>query len=51
MGCAIRNRIREYEKKTAPLKEHYGSQGKFKAVNGVGDRKEIAERLVKAIGQ
>lgn len=46
----IRNRIREYATKTAPLKDYYTAQGKFKAINGVGGLEEITERLVKAIG-
>lgn len=46
----IRNRIREYETKTAPLKDYYTSQGKFKAINGVGSLEEITGRLVAAIG-
>ena len=48
--AVIRNRIREYETKTAPLKDYYTAQGKFKPVNGVGSLAEITERLVKAIG-
>lgn len=46
----IHNRIAEYEKKTAPLKDYYGAQGKFKGIDGVGSLEEITERLVKAIG-
>ncbi len=46
----IRNRIREYETKTAPLKHYYTSQGKFKGIDGVGSVEEITARLVKAIG-
>jgi adenylate kinase len=46
----IRNRIREYENKTAPLKEFYSAQGKFKAIDGVGSLEEITARLVAAIG-
>ncbi len=46
----IRNRIAEYEKKTAPLKEYYGAQGKYKGVEGVGSIEEITARLVMAIG-
>ena len=46
----IRNRIREYEKKTAPLKAYYAEQGKFTGIDGVGSVEEITERLVKAIG-
>jgi len=46
----IRNRIHEYETKTAPLKEYYSGQGKFKTLDGVGTVQEITERLNKAIG-
>ena len=46
----IRNRIREYESKTAPLKNYYSAQGKYKAINGVGTLEEITARLVEAIG-
>lgn len=46
----IRNRIREYEQKTAPLREYYSAQGKFRAIDGVGGLEEITARLVKAIG-
>lgn len=46
----IRNRIREYETKTAPLKDYYTAQGKFKGIDGLGSVEEITQRLVKAIG-
>ena len=46
----IRNRIAEYEKKTAPLKDYYSAQGKYKGINGVGTIEEITARLGKAIG-
>jgi adenylate kinase len=46
----IKNRIREYENKTAPLKDYYRTQGKYTPVDGVGSMQEITERLVKAIG-
>lgn len=46
----ISNRIREYENKTAPLKDFYSAQGKFKAIEGVGSLEEITARLVAAIG-
>jgi adenylate kinase len=46
----ISNRIGEYEKKTAPLKDYYGAQGKYKGVEGVGSIEEITARLVRAIG-
>ncbi len=45
----IRNRIREYETKTAPLKDFYATQGKFKALDGVGSLEQITARLVEAI--
>jgi adenylate kinase len=46
----VSNRIREYEKKTAPLKEHYRAQGKYKGIDGVGGLEEITARLIAAIG-
>ncbi len=49
-AAIIQNRIAEYEKKTAPLKDYYGAQGKYKGIDGVGSIAEITERLVKAIG-
>lgn len=48
--AVIRNRIREYEKKTAPLKDYYSAQGKYKAVDGVGSIAEITGRLIEAVG-
>ena len=48
--AVIRNRIREYENKTAPLKEFYTAQGKFKAIDGLGTIAEITSRLVAAVG-
>lgn len=47
----IKNRIKEYEQKTAPLKDYYSSQGKFKAIDGVGSLEDITERLISAIGK
>ena len=47
----IRNRIQEYEKKTAPLKDHYSDQGKFCSVEGVGSIDEIFGRICEAIDQ
>src|SRR5690606_1975693 len=46
----IRKRINEYEQKTAPLKEHYKEQGKYKRIDGMGEVNEITQRLVDAIG-
>lgn len=45
----IRNRIREYEKKTAPLKEYYQEQGKFRSIEGVGSIDEIFGRITEAV--
>ena len=46
----IRNRIQEYENKTAPLKNYYANQGKFQDIDGVGSLEKIFSRLEKAIG-
>lgn len=48
--AVIRNRIREYETKTAPLKEYYTAQGKYKAIDGVGGIEEITARLIQTVG-
>lgn len=45
----IRNRIAEYNKKTAPLKDYYSAQGKFHAVNGIGSIDEIFTALCRLI--
>lgn len=47
----IRNRIKEYYKKTAILKDFYSAQSKFYGVDGVGSIEEITERLSKVIDQ
>ncbi len=47
----IRNRIQEYEEKTAPLAEYYEDQGKFFPVKGVGEIEEIFERIKAVINQ
>lgn len=45
----IRNRINEYYKKTAILKDYYMAQDKYCGVDGVGSISEITERLNKVI--
>ena len=45
----IRNRIKEYNNKTAPLKNYYTQQNKFQSVQGVGTIDEIFENLCKKI--
>lgn len=45
----IRNRVKEYYKKTAVLKDYYKAQNKYFGVDGVGSIEEITERLSKVI--
>ena len=45
----IRNRVKEYNNKTAPLKEYYSKQNKFYAVNGIGSIEEIFGNLCEQI--
>jgi adenylate kinase len=45
----IRNRINEYNNKTAPLKNYYSDQGKFQSIQGIGTVDEIFESLCKNI--
>jgi adenylate kinase len=45
----IRNRINEYNNKTAPLKNYYSAQGKFQSIQGIGTVDEIFESLCKNI--
>ena len=44
------NRIKEYNDKTAPLKDFYSQKGKLRSIHGVGGLDEIFGRLVEAIG-
>jgi len=41
----IANRINEYNKKTAPLKEYYSAQNKLSEIEGIGSVAEIAKKL------
>ena len=45
----IRNRIAEYYKKTAILKDYYSAQDKYFGVDGVGSSEDITVRLSKVI--
>lgn len=45
----IKNRINEYNNKTAPLKNYYTGQGKFRSIPGVGSIDEIFASLGEAI--
>ena len=45
----VRNRIQEYNNKTAPLKEYYSAQGKFHSVKGTGSIDDIFGALCAVI--
>ena len=45
----IRNRFKEYNKKTSPLKTYYKNQNKFYSINGIGTIDQITGRLTKLI--
>ena len=45
----IRNRISEYNAKTAPLKEYYMTHNKYRTVNGIGSVDDIFKSLCSAI--
>ncbi|MFL5752541.1 MAG: adenylate kinase [Bacteroidia bacterium] len=45
----IKNRINEYNTKTAPLKQYYSHKGKFHSVYGIGDVDQIFELLCATI--
>ena len=45
----IRFRFKEYENKTAILKEHFAKQNKFFGIDGVGSIDDITDRLTKVI--
>jgi adenylate kinase len=45
----IRNRISEYNNKTAPLKEYYMHHNKYRTVNGIGSVDDIFKSLCSAI--
>jgi adenylate kinase len=46
----IFNRIMTYNKKTAPLKEYYNEQGKYKSIVGTGSIEDVFKLLTEAIG-
>lgn len=46
---AIKNRLKVYQASTAPLIDYYKGKGLLRAVNGVGDMKEILNRMVAAL--
>ena len=47
----IRNRFKEYNTNTSPLKKYYNSINKLYSVNGIGEIKEIRNRLSDLMNQ
>ena len=47
----IRNRINEYNTKTAPLKDYYNAQNKLHTVEGIGSIEDINIKLCDSIDQ
>lgn len=45
----IQNRIDVYNRETAPVKDFYEAQGKYRGIDGVGAIEAITERIVAAI--
>jgi adenylate kinase len=46
---AVRNRLRVYEEQTAPVVDHYRTQGKLAHLNGVGSLDDVFTRILEAI--
>jgi adenylate kinase len=46
----VRQRLVEYEQKTAPLVGHYNRAGSLRRVDGVGSVEEVEQRLLRALG-
>lgn len=45
----IRQRVQQYEEKTAPVADFYRGQNKFKSIHGIGEIEEIFGKLCEAI--
>jgi adenylate kinase len=45
----VRNRLKVYEEKTAPLVDYYDEKGILTRLNGMGDIPEIQERILAAL--
>lgn len=41
----IKNRLSVYHSQTQPLRDHYMAQGRYKAIDGIGDVDEIFSRI------
>ena len=46
---AVRNRLKVYEEQTAPVVDHYRTQGKLAHLDGVGSLDEVFTRILEAI--
>ena len=46
---AFTERMSEYERKTAPVIEHYRWQGRFREVEGMGTLPEVEDRIITAL--
>lgn len=47
----ISKRIQEYNSKTKPVADYYQAQGKYIAINGIGEIETIFEGITEAIEQ
>jgi len=45
----VMNRVKEYNNKTAPLKDFYSKQGKLRSVQGIGSIDDIFKSLCKVV--
>ena len=45
----IRKRVQEYTDKTTPVAHYYESQGKFKAINGIGEIEDIFQEITQIV--
>ncbi len=45
----IKKRCKEYNEKTTPVADHYRREGKYRAINGVGDRDDIFKKACSII--
>jgi adenylate kinase len=48
--AVLRNRLREYREKTAPIVPYYERRGLLRRVNGEGSVEEVRRRMLQAIG-
>ncbi len=46
---AVRNRLKVYEEQTAPVVDHYRTQGKLAHLDGVGSLDDVFTRILEAI--